>query len=124
MSSDKYQEWISQSIPSRAHALGQCAGVTLDMQADFPELIRVRGQYHCPIWGERDHWWLKDPDGNVIDPTAKQFPSGGIGEYQEWNEGDPEPTGQCPNCGNRCYNGASVCSRECASEYTRYLMSV
>lgn len=26
--------------------------------------------------GDTQHWWLEDGDGNVIDPTADQFPDG------------------------------------------------
>lgn len=49
-------------------------------------LRAVRGYYHCPIWGKQQHWWCKRPDGSIFDPTAKQFPSGGIKEfYEEFN---------------------------------------
>ena len=48
-------------------------------------LTAVRGWYMCPIWGEQQHWWCVDKDGKVIDPTRKQFPSQGIGEYVPFN---------------------------------------
>lgn len=47
-----------------------------------PELTLVRGHYYCPIWNtEEPHWWCEDKHGNVIDPSAKQFPSKGLGVY-------------------------------------------
>lgn len=120
MTADKYQVWIGQHVPDFQAAYGKCAEVTLAMQAVFPELVRVRGQYHCLIWGERDHWWLTDPEGNIVDPTASQFPSGGLGEYVPHVEGAPEPTGPCMNCGGKCYDGLSACSEPCARELEAY----
>ena len=57
-------------------------------------LTLVRGYYYCPIWGKQGHWWVKKPDGTIIDPTKLQFPSKGIGEYVEF-------VGiiECSNCG-------------------------
>ena len=117
----KYNDWIKDHV---LVAYGQCAKVTIDMAEAFPELKRVRGHYDCPIWGRRDHWWLVDPDGNVVDPTVSQFPSGGFGEYVLWVEGSPEPTGKCPNCGNECFNGDGVCSNKCYQEYLTYLNNI
>ena len=50
-----------------------------------PSLKAVRGYYHCPLWGKQQHWWCVRGDGSIYDPTVKQFPSGGIGEYEEFN---------------------------------------
>ena len=49
-----------------------------------PSLILVKGWYHCPIWGKQEHWWCKDKEGEIIDPTKLQFPSAGIGDYEEY----------------------------------------
>ena len=54
----------------------------------------VRGHYLCPVWGEQAHWWVKKPDGTIIDPTKDQFPSKGCGQYVEF-DGNLE----CSNCG-------------------------
>ena len=112
-----YDEWISANINE---TYGCCAEATLAMQAAFPELIRVRGEYLCWVWGSRDHWWLKTPDGTIVDPTKDQFPSKGVGEYQERDESQPEPTGRCPNCGEYCYNGDYCCSHDCHVSYVAF----
>jgi hypothetical protein len=52
---------------------------------DDPTLTLVRGHYLDPIWGEQEHWWCVKPDGTVVDPTAKQFPSKGNGVYIPFN---------------------------------------
>ncbi len=91
-----YAEWITANVEK---AYGQCAEVTEAMAVAFPELTRVRGHYYCTTWGERAHWWLVTPTGEIVDPTAKQFPSGGRGAYVKWDETRAEPTGMCPNCG-------------------------
>lgn len=114
----KYLDWITIHV---TNPLGTCASVTTTMRDAFPELVRVRGHYICPIWGPREHWWLKDSDGNVIDPTATQFPSRGTGDYKEWDNSQPEPTGRCPNCGGYCYNNSTCCSDKCGHEYAMYI---
>ena len=46
----------------------------------------VRGFYHCPIWGKQAHWWAQGPDGVIVDPSVKQFPTKGVGaEYEEFD---------------------------------------
>jgi hypothetical protein len=114
----KYADWIVDNVQDTGY--GQCKEITQKMAADFPELTRVRGHYYCWAWGERAHWWLVDPNGTIIDPTAQQFPSKGKGEYLPWEEGSPEPTGMCPNCGDPCYDGQTCCSESCAQAYVAY----
>ncbi len=113
----KYREWISENVQN---AYGKCAEVTNEMAVAFPELVRVRGHYYCWVWGERSHWWLVDENGSIVDPTAEQFPSKGNGEYVQWIDGTPEPTGKCANCGNLVYNGDTCCSEICSAEYVRF----
>lgn len=120
---DKYQNWIEQNAPKGSDAYGKCAETTERMIKAFPELKRIRGHYYCYIWGERTHWWLQDQDGSIVDPTATQFPSGGNGHYEAWDESKPEPTGICPNCGDYCYNGSNCCSENCSTEYAAYCMN-
>lgn len=117
-----YKKWIETNIKNEG--LGQCKEATVQMKECFPELTRIRGHYYCPIWGEREHWWLTTPQGEIIDPTVAQFPSKGIGHYEPWNESKKEPTGKCPNCGDYCYNGKTVCSDRCYEEYKNYLESL
>lgn len=114
-----YKEWISANV---VVAYGMCKEVTAAMAKDFPELRRVRGHYCCPFWGERQHWWLVTGAGEIVDPTAEQFPSKGMGEYVEWDESAPQPTGKCPNCGGYAYDYRTCCSDECHDEYSAYCM--
>ena len=106
-----YATWIA------AHAedcYAKCAEITLAMQNEFPELIRVRGHYWCPLWGTRAHWWLKTSSGEIVDPTVSQFPTKGFAaEYEEWNEDGPEVTGKCLCCGEYVYNSNTFCSDKC-----------
>jgi len=113
-----YDEWIANV----SNPLGRCKEVTLQMQEVFPELKRVRGHYYCWIWGRREHWWLRDPDGKPVDPTAAQFPSKGEGIYEEWVEGDPEPTGKCLNCGEYVYDDGNFCNDSCRRAFMLDLM--
>ena len=73
---------------------GKCREMSEALVAEDPSLRLVRGYYHCPIWGRQEHWWTEKPDGTVVDPTAKQFPSKGIGEYEEF-----DGLLYCENCG-------------------------
>ena len=46
----------------------------------------VRGHYWCPLWDKDEpHWWCVKPDGTIVDPTARQFPSKGLGTYTEFD---------------------------------------
>jgi hypothetical protein len=117
---DKYAAWIAEHVEGDGY--GQCEELTRRMAEAFPELSRVRGHYYCWAWGERAHWWLTAGE-NVVDPTAQQFPSKGAGEYVPWDEGAPEPTGMCPNCGDPCYDGDTCCSAACTQSYVAYCMN-
>lgn len=120
--STPYQSWIEAHYPTQESAYGHCDDATLAMQAAFPELRRIRGHYYCFTWGPRTHWWLITEAGEIIDPTAIQFPSEGHGEYEPWLEGAEEPSGKCPECGGYVYGGGTVCSEACARAYGAYLM--
>lgn len=118
----QFDAWIIEHYPNAEAAYGRCDDATREMQRAFPELTRVRGHYYCPVWGERQHWWLVTAEGAIVDPTAAQFPSDGDGVYQPWVEGDEEPSGKCPNCGGLVYSGGTVCSDVCARSYEAYIM--
>jgi hypothetical protein len=121
---EKYDQWIRQWLRGETF-VGACVETTKEMATVFPELRRVRGHYYCPVWGEREHWWLKAEDGSIVDPTVAQFPSGGLGEYVEWAEGAEEPVGKCANCGGYSYASKggddTVCDDECGRAYVAYL---
>lgn len=109
MTYDKYDRWMRKL----GDVVGKCAEVTASMEVEFPELDRVRGHYHCWVWGVREHWWLVDLDDHVVDPTAEQFPSKGSAAYVPWDEDAEEPSGQCLNCGEYVYDNASHCNETC-----------
>ncbi len=114
-----YAQWIDANVS--ADSTGQCAEVTQAMAVAFPELRRVRGHYFCFVWCcDRAHWWMETAAGEVIDPTAEQFPSKGRGIYRE-HEGQ-EPSGKCPNCGGYVYDSGTVCSDVCARSYEAYCL--
>lgn len=73
---------------------GRCHELSMAAVAADPSLTLVRGWYYCPVWGEREHWWTTRPDGTVFDPTAAQFPSGGLGHYEPFAGTFP-----CEHCG-------------------------
>jgi hypothetical protein len=73
----------------RCHELAQA-----EVQRD-PNLHLVRGYYHCPYWGRRAHWWCEKPDGTIVDPSVRQFPTAGFAAYYEEFDGNVE----CANCG-------------------------
>lgn len=110
----EYEFWTHVKVPDPT---GACAEVTEEMVEVFPELTRVRGHYHDPQWGQREHWWCVTEDGDIVDPTAHQFPSKGEGEYVRWIEGDPEPTGKCPECGEYTFNDDTFCSEGCGDDF-------
>ena len=75
---------------------GKCKEMCEALIAEEPLLTLVRGWYHCPIWGKQEHWWCKDVFGQIIDPTKRQFPSKGMGDYEEYNG-----IVDCEFCGKR-----------------------
>ena len=89
---------------------GKCKEMCEQEVANDPTLTLVRGHYHCPIWGEQEHWWLVHPDGSIVDPTVRQFPSKGLGEYVPWNGVCP-----CAECGMDCNEETLVRHSGCCS---------
>lgn len=97
---------------------GTCKEACEALKAESPQLRLVRGYYECPMWGDRQHWWLEKPDGTIIDPTVKQFPTAGIGaSYREYLGEDLS----CEECGKGVSEADAVtignfvvCSTRCA----------
>ena len=114
-----YHEYISNLGLTESSAYGKCERVCKAMLETFPDLTLIRGHYWDYEWGRRQHWWLSDRNGNVIDPTAMQFPSKGTGTYEPWDEGSPEPTGKCMQCGEYTYDRERVHS-ECMDAFNSY----
>lgn len=76
---------------------GKCKILAEAACANDPELRLVRGFYHCPIWGKEQHWWCEYPDGRVVDPSVRQYPTKGVGATYEEFDGWCE----CDECGKR-----------------------
>lgn len=119
----RYAEWIvARKLPM--HPSGLCSSVTLEMQAAFPELHRVRGHVIDVADDQQyPHWWLQTDDGDIIDPTVGQFAGIPSIRYVRWREGTKEPTGKCHDCGGYVYDGSSFCSDDCARSTEAYLNS-
>ena len=62
---------------------GKCKELAEKACAADPTLTLARGWYIDPIWGREEHWWTVRADGTIHDPTAAQFPMGGVGAWYE-----------------------------------------
>ena len=62
------KEWIDKHYPDKDASTNQCNKAVRDIVRAFPELnVRVglaNGIFHC---------WAVDCNGEVVDPTSKQF---------------------------------------------------
>jgi hypothetical protein len=91
---EKYRTWIEEH--DSRNGAGLCHCMSEEMQKAFPELLLVRGYVlFC------HHWWCETPDGTVVDPTYKQFHREAT--YRAYDESQPEPVGQCFECGTLLY---------------------
>jgi len=111
-----YNEWI-ENYTGDIHR--KCKEVSEEMQQVFPELRIAKGLVQIEEnrkWYQ--HQWCVSLDGDIIDPTAKQWV--GILEYKEIGNDDPYPKGKCINCGGWVFSDSgmsSFCSEECVIEY-------
>ena len=116
----EYQKWIDEYLTRIEYPLGKCREACKEMVKAFPELKEIRGHVHCQ-WGKRAHLWLETDCGEIIDPTASQFPS--IYQYEVWKPGDRVRVGKCMNCGEEIWRAVDnldedhsyygPCSEEC-----------
>lgn len=134
MMKQEYQKYIDKIL--HRDAWGHCKQQCEKMNKQFPELIPAKGWYFDAIWNEeREHHWLKTSDGEIIDPTAIQFPTKGMTNYYtEYKKGDAFKIGKCAYCGNDIvateedidsgkYIDLTVCSEECHKAYVAYLFN-
>jgi hypothetical protein len=116
----KYKDWIQNY---ERNIFRKCIEVTQEMQYAFPELRIAKGMVTI-IDDGRDypHQWLVDIEGNIVDPTAKQWVA--IINYKEIKEEDEQLVGKCPNCGEWIYGDyRKFCDDKCVDSYLRYIMS-
>jgi hypothetical protein len=134
----RYQDWIDIYVAKQPQSegwpylYGTCSIATKMMVEAFPgELRRVAG-----FANEREHFWCVTWNGEVVDPTVKQFfrneaeyrMLGGSSaiEYREFKPGDEVRVGKCMNCGTPIYAPVerlddpkprrSVCSDQCEDD--------
>jgi len=93
---------------------GKCKELCLQAIKENPDYQLVRGYYHCAIWGRQEHWWCVKPNGEIHDPSIKQFPDRN-GEYEEF-----DGYFNCETCGKQIteeegtiYGRYIFCSYEC-----------
>ena len=117
---DKYTDWITKYNIEHPNTKLMCKSATDEMIEAFPELNQIRGHViSTKRFDQAPHWWCTDSKGNILDPTEKQF--GQVVAYYPRDESLPEPTGKCPNCGEYCYDGNTMCCKKCETEYLKYL---
>ena len=129
--SEKYSAWIREAIGD-GNGYGKCKGLCEKMAQVFPELEVRKGLFHSLAWGDRQHFWLRDRNGTIVDPAGKQHPDGSWfpendAQYSDMTNMEDEeimqvvPTGKCMDCGEPTYGGKSMCSEACERSYMAYL---
>jgi hypothetical protein len=101
----KYDDHIKEYLAKVGSPYGKCREAAKEMKEAFPELTIVRGFIIDMLWGERNHWWLVDTEGKIVDPTKTQFPC--VFSYNAWRPGDPVRFGTCMECGAGVYRRVS-----------------
>lgn len=99
---------------------GRCKELSLLAIKNDPTLTLVRGHYFCPYWSrEEPHWWTVKADGTIHDPSARQFPSKGFGEYTVF-----DGTVECDECGKEVLekdasfdSNYAFCSHKCHGRF-------
>lgn len=131
----EYKQWIIDNYPTPHSAVNLCKEACEKMILEFPELVLTNGLIQVGTEkDERTHWWCKDPEGNIVDPTAHQYKIFGmrIVFYTEIdNDHDLRKYSQavCANCGDDYFIGkndwsdSTVCSSKCWTAYIKYLNS-
>lgn len=122
----EYAAWIEVNCPGTQ--TGRCHSRSKEMQKAFPELILCRGYYSSAVDGMQSHWWLKTAEGEIVDPTVRQFVMGTSGSYEEYNREihGELPIGKCMNCGDEVYESenppsSGMCSEGCAASFDAYI---
>ena len=120
----RYVEWIAAYVEREKNFVrGKCADAVKEMVAAFPELTPAAGFVET-TWGTDQHHWCVTATGEVVDPTAAQFPI--VFSYEALDLNDPAalariPTGPCMDCGGPVFDGSTFCSKECERATCRYM---
>ena len=115
----KYQRWIDARYPDRDSAWLRCTEATEAMTAAFPELRRVRGHVTDYVYAwNSPHWWCETPDGEIVDPTRRQYEGSKL-TYIPLDESNV-PQGRCVYCGELYYTPRdTTCSEACSQAMVR-----
>mgnify|MGYP001600206946 CR=1 FL=1 len=107
-----YDVWINEYT---GDVYRKCREVTEEMLKIFPELRIAKGMVTIIENGkDYQHQWLVDPEGNIVDPTKRQWVA--IINYKEIKEGDDQPVGKCYGCGQWVYRqfyNSVYCNLDC-----------
>ena len=105
----EYKDWVNQKYPNYQSALAKCVEAVKAMAKEFPDLSITNGFAHFLTCEPRMHWWCKDTEGNIVDPTGHQYPEylgSPIMHYEEIDDNHDarryEQT-KCMNCGEYYY---------------------
>lgn len=100
-----YRAWMADYAERAGYLRGKCTTATREMVAAFPELRRVRGFVSVVGFGvggdDVEHAWCESDDGEIFDPTVKQFPA--VADYRAFEPGDVVRVGKCMQCGFEIY---------------------
>lgn len=116
------ENWLDQNGGPNKDGYGRCKEAAEAMTLAFPELEVTKGHVLCS-WGDRGHWWCKTPDGQIVDPTARQFQS--LFSYEEYFPGMHIRLGRCMECGEDIHGPESLegvystshCSESCEKSF-------
>jgi hypothetical protein len=100
--------------PRRPELRGTCHEAAESLVEADHSLALVRGWYIDVVWGPREHWWCTRTDGEIVDPTVEQFPTGHIPELREYVP--YEGIHPCPGCSVAVREGEGYegfCCAEC-----------
>jgi len=118
-----YKGWVTANVGDD-HGYGRCKEISERMVEAFPHLSLRKGFFYSLMWGRRTHWWCRDDGGNIVDPTARQYPDGiifppTVDRYEDLTDcADAElyervPSSKCMDCGEWVYRGAKFCNADC-----------
>lgn len=116
-----YSEWIKMLEQSGTDLKNKCTKYSKEMAEIFPELRATSGWIVSKAGGKTEHWWTVDKDGNIYDPTVKQF-SFEVSHYEEYL--GPHPIGKCANCGDWVFETNSFCGGGACSEDCEQVLNV
>ena len=113
-------EYLESNMTEYRQFRGKCKELSEQLCLENPSLMLVRGHYYCPMWNTTEpHWWCKDATGKIVDPSARQFPSKGLGIYTEF-----DGFIKCAECGKavneddvKTYGNYAFCSTPCICRF-------